>query len=93
MLPESDFYEPNSGFAVIQNYAGGVTYGASYANYIRDVLVGCPAGRGKMKKFEFISALLLLCAVSLGCGLGKLLRRSSDASQIAADNRIVCKAV
>ena len=28
---------------IIQDYAGGGTYGASYAHYIRDVLVGCPA--------------------------------------------------
>jgi hypothetical protein len=28
-----------------QDYAGGGTYGASYATYIRDELVGCPAGK------------------------------------------------
>lgn len=30
---------------VIQDYAGGGTYGASHARYIRDELVGCPAGQ------------------------------------------------
>jgi hypothetical protein len=29
---------------VKQDYAGGGTYGATYATYIRDELVGCPAG-------------------------------------------------
>jgi hypothetical protein len=29
---------------VIQDYAGGGTYGASYANFIKDELAGCPAG-------------------------------------------------
>ena len=28
---------------IIQNYAGGGTYGASYAEFIRDEIVGCPA--------------------------------------------------
>jgi hypothetical protein len=30
---------------VIQDYAGGGTYGASYARFTRDELVGCPAGK------------------------------------------------
>lgn len=30
---------------IIQDYAGGGTYGASYANFIDDVLVGCPAAK------------------------------------------------
>jgi hypothetical protein len=29
---------------IIQDYAGGGTYGASYANFIDESLVGCPAG-------------------------------------------------
>ncbi len=30
---------------VIQDYAGGGTYGASYARFIKDEMVGCPAGK------------------------------------------------
>ena len=28
-----------------QDYAGGGTYGASYARFIEDEMVGCPAGK------------------------------------------------
>lgn len=30
---------------IIQDYAGGGTYGASYAQFIRDEIVGCPAAK------------------------------------------------
>lgn len=30
---------------IVQDYAGGGTYGTSYANFIDDVLVGCPAAK------------------------------------------------
>jgi hypothetical protein len=30
---------------IIQDYAGGGTYGASYAYFVNDELAGCPAGK------------------------------------------------